>query len=179
MTNIAFRDLELREPEVEVTQVEINETTTLEIRKYLPIAQKIELINFIVNGALDDNTGCFSPIRTEVYTSLGVCRWYAGIEFTIDDLIDIERVYDTLEINGVLDVIYGNIPEDELEFMQSLITETINDISRYNSSAAGIINNMSVDASMLDGQLGDLLEKVKNAEGLDTLSVIKDMVGRD
>mgnify|MGYP006926996284 FL=1 len=63
--------------------------------------------------------------------------------------------------------------------MKSLVNDTINDIARYNSSAAGIIQSMSNNAGGLDSQITDILEKIKNGEGMETLSVIKDVVGKD
>ena len=71
------------------------------------------------------------------------------------------------------------IPKDELEFIQDLVKDTISDIARYNSSAAGIIQMMNQNASQLDTQITNILDSIKNGENLETLSVIKDMVGKD
>lgn len=66
-----------------------------------------------------------------------------------------------------------------MSFISNLVEETTKDIARYNSSAAGIIQSMSNNASGLDEQITELLEKVKNGEGLEQLAVIKDVVGLD
>ncbi len=151
----------------------------LHIKKYLPVDDKANFIQFIVDSSLDDNTGCFSPLRVEVYFSIALCRWYAGIEFDIEDLTHVSTVYDTLETNDITRAIIHSIPDEELEFLQELVQETIADISRYNSSAAGIIKTASLDANGLDNQITDLLEKIKNGEGLETLDAIKNVVGTD
>ena len=124
-------------------------------------------------------TGCFSPVRVEVYFSIAVCKWYAGITFTDKQMTEVSKTYDLLEENGVIDKIISVIPENEINFMNELVNDTIDDIARYNSSAAGIIQAMSANADGLDNQITEILDKVKNGENMETLSVIKDVVGKD
>ncbi len=173
-----FKNMELK-TNINKTPLKIAENIILEILSYLSIADKTNFISFIVNSALDDNTGCFSPLRVEVYFAIAICKWYAGIDFSAEDLAQVDTVYDMLETNDIIDKILSCIPEDELNFIRELVEETIKDISRYNSSAAGIIRAASVDADGLDNQITDLLEKVKNREGLETLDAIKNVVGTD
>lgn len=180
MGNITFDSLGLSMGDTGINKIKINnETTELEVRTYLPIDKKADLIKFIVDGALDDNTGCFSPLRVEVYFAIAICKWYANIDFSFDNLMNISKVYDILESNSIIDSIINAIPSDEMDFLSELVQDTINDIARYNSSAAGIIKTMTVDANSLDGQINSILEKIKNGEGLEALSVIKDAVGTD
>ena len=146
---------------------------------YLPVDEKAEFIQFIVNHALDDMTGCCSPVRIEVYFSIAVCKWYANITFTEKQMTEISKTYDLLEENGVIDQIISTIPEDEIEFMKELVNDTVSDIARYNSSAAGIIQAMTANAGGLDSQITEILDKIKNGENLETLAVIKDVVGKD
>lgn len=173
-----FKEIGLKS-EIKKGIVKINDTTELKVLKYLPVAEKTNFIKFIVDFALDDNTGCFSPLRVEVYFAIAICKWYAGIEFSEEELAHVEEVYDLLESNYIIDKILSAIPEDELNFVQELVQETITDITRYNSSAAGIIRSASVDTNGLDKQITDILEKVKKGEGLETLDAIKNVVGTD
>ena len=173
-----FTKLGLKAKKV-ATSCQINDNISLEIRQYLPIDEKANLIQFIVNHALDQMTGCFSPVRVEVYFSIAVCRWYAGITFTDKQMVEVSKTYDLLEENGVIDKIISVIPENEINFMNELVNDTIDDIARYNSSAAGIIQAMSANADGLDNQITEILDKVKNGENMETLSVIKDVVGKD
>lgn len=173
-----FKDLNLI-PKVGYTEVKIGEDTTLKVANYLPIEDKGNLITFVVDLSLDDTTGCFSPVRVETYFALAICRWYADISFDEEDLQKVALTYDTLETNGVISAVMSAIPNDELNFIQDLVKDTVADISRYNSSAAGIIQMMNQNASGLNKQITDVLEKIKNGENLETLSVIKDVVGTD
>lgn len=177
MKEIAFNTMGIQ-PNIGVKEVDFK-SMVLEVRTYLPIDDKTQFIQFVVNGALDEMTGTFSPLRTEVYFAIAVCRWYAGITFTEEDLVNVAAVYDALETNGVIDTIVSEIPEEEMGFISSLVEETTKDIARYNSSAAGIIQSMNSDASGLDTQITQILDKIKNSEGLEQLAVIKDVVGKD
>lgn len=178
MKEIAFNTLGIQ-PNIEVNRIDFNDKMTIEVCSYLPISEKTKLLQFVVNGALDETTGTFSPLRTEVYFAIAVCRWYAGITFTEEDLMNVSEVYDALDTNGIIDAIMDAIPTEEREFVSSLVEETTKDIARYNTSAAGIIQSMSSDASGLDTQINQILDKIKNGEGLEQLAVIKDVVGKD
>lgn len=178
MAKVTFSKLGLKAKKG-TTSLKLTDDIILEIRNYLPIDEKSEFIQFIVNHALDQMTGCFSPVRVEVYFSVAVCKWYANIAFTDKQMMDISKTYDLLEENGVIDQIISTIPEDEIEFMKELVNDTVNDITRYNSSAAGIIQAMTTNASGLDTQITEILDKIKNGENLETLAVIKDVVGKD
>lgn len=174
-----FKDLKLT-PKVSFTDIKIGEDSVLKVANYLPIEDKGNLITFVVDMALDTTTGCFSPVRVETYFALAICRWYGDMVFDDDDIqINVALTYDTLETNGIIDAIMNAIPKDELEFIQDLVKDTISDIAKYNSSAAGIIQMMNQNASQLDTQITNILDSIKNGENLETLSVIRDMVGKD
>lgn len=176
---MTFKDLGL-EPKVKYTEVKVGADKILSVANYLPIADKTNLIMFVTDLSIDEATGCFSPVRVETYFAIAICRWYGGITFEPEDVHEnIAKTYDTLETNGVIDAIRDIIPVEELSFIEDLVKDTISDISRYNSSAAGIIQMMNKNASGLDTYITDMLEKIKNGENLGTLSVIKDVVGKD
>lgn len=177
MVNTPYEALNLQMGDIKTTTVKINDTTELEVRSYLPIAQKGDLVTFVINGALDNMTGCFSPLRLEVYFAIAVVKWYAGVTFENQELMDIGNIYDTFEANNVILSVMGAIPEEELEFVESLVKDTAEDVARYNNSFAGIMAAMSDGATSLDGQLTEILEKIKNQEGMELLAAIKDVGG--
>src|SRR5699024_1858221 len=157
-------------PKVSFTDVKIGEDSVLKVASYLPIEDKGNLITFVVDMALDTTTGCFSPVRVETYFALAICRWYGDMVFDDDNIqINVALTYDTLETNGIIDAIMNAIPKDELEFIQDLVKDTISDIAKYNSSAAGIIQMMNQNASQLDTQITNILDSIKNGENLETL----------
>lgn len=173
---INFKDLNL-ETKIETVSVKVNNATDLQVRTYLPIIEKAALLEYVVNHAIDQETGRFSPIRVELFYSLAVAHWYADIIFE-DDVKALEA-YDALETNGIFDAIAGAIPEDEVQFLTDMVDSTVKDIADFNSSLAGIIQTASRDAEGLNGTITDILEKIENKQGIENLSEIKNVVGTD
>ena len=149
----------------------------LTVRQYLPIDEKAGLLQFIVANAIDNMTGCFSPLRLEVYFAISVCRWYAGITFDDVSLEETGIVYDKLEQSGIIDLVMAAIPDEELEFLQDLVNDTAADIARYNNSFAGMIKYASDNSKGLNSQITDVLEKIKNSEGMEQLEVFRGALG--
>lgn len=172
-----IRDLKLREPEVETRTIKLDSGVDLDVRTYLPIDAKADLITWIITMATDDKTGCISPVRFEVCFAIGVVQRYAGIE--IDEGASLTEVYDLLESNDVINMVMGAIPEEEFKFLQQLAEDTAKDVERYNNSFAGMIGMLTSDASNIDSQLTTILQKIRDKEGLEQLSVIRDVVGTD
>lgn len=172
-----FNDMGL-EARFDTQEVKVNDDLTLTVRKHLSIQEKTEFIQYIVNSALDDRTGCFSPLRVEVYYALAICHWYGGIVF--EDLSDAGKTYDILETNGVIDKIGSAIDYDERTYIRELTEETVKDIARYNNSAAGIIQMMSADTDGLNNQIVSVLDKIReNGDQAELTKLFKTMVGND
>ena len=172
-----YSELNLREPEVETTSIKLASGVEVAVRKYLPIDDKANLITWAITLALDENTGCISPVRFEVYFALAVVKWYAGLEFDSD--LSLSIIYDILEQNNVINQIMGAIPDPEIDFLRDLIKDTAEDLVRYNNSFAGMLQMMSNDTSNLGEQVREIVDQIKNAEGIENLAVIKDVVGTD
>lgn len=166
-----------QEPQYKEIEVGLGPEYTIRVLQYLPINGKANLISYIVNAAIDPNTGCFSPVRTNVYYTIGVMRSYCGMHF--DDDIDVAEAYDFLESTGTFDRVLEAIPDEERTYLESLVDDTIADISRYNSSLVGMLSNMNKDATQLDESIQTILEKVKNKEGIELLADIKNVDGID
>lgn len=167
-------DIEIKEAEVEVAGGK-----KLNVLTYLPMKDKTEMLQFIVNNVIDPKTGCASPIRMEIYFSIAMCHWYGRIDFSNEDMAKISDVYDALEVNKVIQTVVDYVPYDEINFMRDLAEETVADVARYNSSAAGIVQSMADSSGSLDKQLSDIIKKVQSREGLEMLDMIKNEGKKD
>ena len=165
--------------EIKEVEVEVAGGKKLNVLTYLPMKGKTEMLQFIVNNVIDPKTGCASPIRMEIYFSIAMCHWYGGIGFSDEDMAKISDVYDALELNKVIQTITDYVPYDEINFMRDLAEETVADVARYNSSAAGIIQSMADSSGSLDEQLSDIIKKVQSREGLEMLDMIKNEGKKD
>ncbi len=167
-----------KEPRYEEIPIDLpSGTYTIRVLQYLPTEGKANLIQYVVDKSIDNMTGCFSPLRVNIYFAIGLIRSYCGIHF--DDDIRVDEAYDMLESLGIVDKIIESIPVDERKYIENLINDTIKDIARYNNSFAGTMAVMASDSQELDDSIKDILENIKNKEGLEVLSEIKNVVGTD
>ena len=176
MAKIPFSKLNLKLNK-EVATIALAEDIVIEVKQYLPQTEKAKLIEFVLSNAIDDKTSSFSPIRIETYFFLAVVKYYTNITFTEKQLEDAPKTYDLLESNEIFAQVISAIPEEELRFIDECVNATAKDISAFNNSLAGIISNMSAEATSTNMQLNDILERIKNKEGIETLAEIRNIVG--
>lgn len=177
MSKINFSKFKMKAQKSSV-MIQVPDTDiTLEVLTYLPQQEKANLITFVIQQAMDVN-GCFSPIRLETFFSLAIAKWYGQITFTDKQIAEAPKTYDILQSNNVFNLIINAIPEDEYRFIEEAVNDTAKDVARFNNSAAGLIAAMNTDAVNLDTELTNILEKIRNKEGLEELAEIRNIVGR-
>lgn len=167
MAKVAFSKLNLKlNKDVQTVKIGENE---IEVIQYLPQEEKAKLVEFVLLNALDERTGCFSPIRIETFFAIAIMKFYTNITFTEKQLSDIVKLYDLLECNGIVTQVMSVIPEEELTFINAAVEDTANDIARYNNSFAGMITNMTTKAEGVDNQFTEIMSKLQDMEGIKEL----------
>lgn len=176
MPKTSFTKLKTK-TQVSSKHVQIPDTdVTLEILTYLPQDLKAQLIGFVVERSIDQTTGCSSPLRLDTWFSIALAKYYGQITFTDKQLDDPGKVYDTLQLNGVFNIIADSVPEDEYNYIKTCVEQTAQDVARYNTSAAGIVGAMRQESGGLSGQLDEMLNKIKDREGINELVAIRDTI---
>lgn len=122
MTKVNFNKLKLKMDKsvkkATIMDSEGNEVE-IEILRYLPLKEKIEIISSSVNTAIVSGI-----IREELLSAiLGVqlVQKYTNLSFTEKTLENSVTLYDILESNGVISVVEENMEELELEEINSYI----------------------------------------------------------
>lgn len=175
MAKVSFAKLNLKvNEEVKHFTYEGNK---IEIKQYLPQAEKANFVRYVFENSIDEKTNTFSPIRIETYFGIALVKWYSNISFTEKQLEDIVKTYDKLESSNLLHLIQAEIPEHEYDYIESMVYDTIDDYERFANSFVGMISAISSDASDLNQQINDIMNKIQNKEGLEELAAIKDIVG--
>lgn len=133
----------------------------IEVKQYLPIEEKLNLITNVINYAADVN-GFMNPLKVELFGTLEIIYAYSNISFTEKQREDSVNLYDTLVGSGVADKIIAEIPRVEYEGVLETINECIEHIYAYKNSAVGIIEsvvqdygNVSFNATEIQKQLAD------------------------
>ena len=154
--------------------ITINEQE-IEVVQYMPIQDKLAMIERILNFTIDD-TGFLNPVRLEVFTVLEIISTYTNINITDKMMENAPKTYDSLMINGVIDAIIEAIPEDEYNAIFDAIEDCAEHTVNYLNSFVGMMKTvtenynatkMDVDQIMNDlddsnkiGLVKDILEKL-------------------
>lgn len=163
MAKIGFTKLSLKRKN-EVKTITIN-NNQIEIKQYLPVNEKLDLIARVINGAHDQNNFP-NPIKIEVIGTLEMIMVYTNISFTEKQKENIPKLYDLLEENGVIKDIISQIPEDEYNFIIDGINKTVDAVYTYNNSVLGILEAVSKDYSNLDFDATQIQKKMADPENL-------------
>lgn len=173
MAKIALTKLGLK-PNAEIKTIEWN-GQNIEVKQYLPIEAKLDLISDIANKSLDENP-YYNPARIKIFVRLEIILAYANINTTDKQREDIFKLYDMFA--GELgDKILGSIPASEYNFINSTVWDIIEGIYRYKNSAMGIMENLTTDYSALDLDATEIQKKIGDPNNLELLRSILTKLG--
>ena len=141
MAKIALTKLGLK-PNTEIKTIEWNEQS-VEVKQYLPIEAKLDLISDIANKSLDDNP-YYNPARIKIFIKLEIILAYTNINVTEKQREDNYKLYDIFS-NGLGEQVLNAIPNSEYDFIKDTTWEIIKGVYQYKNSAVGIINTIAQD----------------------------------
>lgn len=149
---------------------------TIEVKQYLPINDKLNLIANVLNQSADDNNFA-NPIKLNVFTSLEIVFAYTNISFTDKQKEDLVKLYDLLESNGIFNMIIAEIPKAEYTSIVDGVAECANAVYTYRNSIMGILDTITQDYDTLDFDINSLRDKLSSAENLTLLKDIMTKLG--
>lgn len=174
MAKIAFTKLGLtKAAESAVKTVEIN-GQTIEVKQYLPINDKLELIAKVLNQSADDNNFA-NPIKLDVFTSLEIIFAYTNISFTEKQKEDLVKLYDLLESNNIFNTIIAEIPQVEYSAIVNGVEECADAVYTYKNSVLGLLDSISQDYSTLDFNAAEIQKKLGDPENM---ALLKDVLAK-
>ena len=174
MAKVSFTKLGLTKPQGFV-ELYLNEQI-IEVKSYLPVNEKLELISNVINLSADDNNFA-NPVKVMVYSTLEIIEAYTNISFTDKQKENPTKLYDLFEGNGVAGMIFNAIPEDELIMLEKAIEDSIEAVYKYKNSAMGIMEAISTDYSNLNFEATDIQEKLSNPENMGFLKDVLSKMG--
>ena len=152
----------------------------IEVREYLPIQEKLDLIGRIVNLSLDDNNFA-NPMRIDIFTTLEIMYAYTNINFTDKQKEDFLGLYDLLVSSGlydkVLEVIKGEEYKGDYWYITDAVDSVIQEVYKYKDSVLGILQAVSEDYKNLDLDATKIEEKIANKENLELLHNVMEKMG--
>ena len=170
MPKIGFTKLGLK-PNNEVQTIEFNEQM-IEVKQYLPVEEKLELITNVLELSHDSNN--FSnPVKVSVYTTLEIIEKYTNVNFTEKQKENSTKLYDLLIGNGFAAAVIKAIPEPEYDEILTGIKQTIKSVYKYQNSVLGILENVSQDYSNVKFDVNEIQKQLAETENI---GLVKDIV---
>ena len=148
----------------------------VEVRQYLPINDKINIITNVIENSADDNNFA-NPVKVEVFANLEIMYAYTNISFTDKQKGDPTKLYDLLEENGIIAEVIAAIPENEYALLLGWIDETIEAFYTYRNSVMGIMEQISADYSNLSLDATEIQQKLADPQNLELLKSVVTKLG--
>ena len=152
------------------------EVIQYEVKNYLPIKEKMDLVSRIINQSTDDN-GFYNPMRVKLYTTLETVYAYTNLSFTPKQKEDPFKLYDLLVSTGLYNDITSHICAEDLEELEGSIWDTIKSIYNYRNSAMGILENITADYNNLNLDAAEIQQKLADPNNLELLRNVLSKLG--
>ena len=148
----------------------------VEVKQYLPISDKINIITNVIENSADDNNFA-NPVKVEVFANLEIIYAYTNISFTDKQKENPTKLYDLLEENGIIAEVIAAIPENEYALLLGWIDETIEAFYTYRNSVMGIMEQISEDYSNLSLDATEIQQKLADPQNLELLKNVMTKLG--
>ena len=159
----------------DVKNIEFNEQI-VEVKQYLPVNDKLELIGNVINLAHDENN--FSnPVKVSVFTTLEIMYAYTNVNFTDKQKEDPTKLYDMLISSGFACEVFRAIPEAEYHEIISGIEDSIEAIYTYRNSVLGILDNITNDYDGMNLDATNIYNKLADPDNMDLIKQVLTKLG--
>ena len=159
----------------DVKNIEFNEQT-IEVKQYLPINEKLQLISSVINSAADENN--FSnPVKENVFLTLEILYHYTNINFTDKQKEDSVKLYDLVVSSGLVNKVTDLIPEEELDEVINGVAQSVKAIYTYRNSVLGILESISQDYSALNLDATEIQQKLADPDNMALLKQVLTKLG--
>ena len=174
MAKVAFTKLALTK-NTDVGSFEWN-GQTIEVKAYLPIQEKMELIAAVLNQCQDDNN-FINEAKMALFMNLEIVFRYSNISFTEKQKEDPAKLYDLLAGSGFFDDFFAVLPQREYQSIIMWLSKTADHIYTYRNSIYGILDAMNTDYKNLELDADSLKEKMADPNSLELLKGVLTKLG--
>lgn len=149
MSKVSYLNLKLK-TDTSTETIDWN-NNSIEIKQYLPIEEKYNLVMVTLQEAKESNI--YNPLKIDLFFHLNLVYMYTNINFTEKQKEDASKLYDNLMSSGLLAQIISKIPTEEYDMLYTYLENVKNDLDKYGQSFKAI----------LDAIINELPEKASEA----------------
>lgn len=174
MAKVAFSKLGVKTNQ-EVKTITWNDQT-IEVKQYLPVNNKLELISRVINLSADENNFA-NPVKVDIYFAIEMVDAYTNISFTEKQKEDVCKLFDSITSSGLLAVIRDAIPEEEYGYLYHDINACVSAVYSYKNSVMGILENITTDYDNLNLDASAIQQKLADPQNLELLKGVMAKLG--
>jgi hypothetical protein len=176
MAKVAFSKLGIKENK-DVNTIVFNDIE-IEIKKYLSIEDKLNMISAAINNAMDEN-GDINSVVLEAHFNLQVVFYYTNLTFTDKQKENLVKLYDLLKGSGLMDAVIDAIGLDNEEYYDSYrgCKSTVNEIITKRQSARGIMEDIVANYGNVSFDTAEMQKNLSDPNNLTLLKNIMDKLG--
>lgn len=145
---------------------------TIDVKNYLPVNEKLELISWVINQSAD-NLKFYNIGKLKIFLAIAIVKNYTKLSFTDKQLENPSKLYDLLICSKLYETIKNAIPEEEYNWIVSVLKDTVDSIYKYQNSVMGILDTVTTDYKDLNFDIAELQKNISNPENL---TLLKDVV---
>jgi hypothetical protein len=120
----------------------------IHILQYLPIEEKNDIIQLALQNS--EENGIYNLLKLEMFFKLYIVFLYSDINFSQEEKNNMTLVFDTLESNGIINLVLSEIDDNEMRYLRETLTKTLEMKLKYRSTIAsvitGFIENLPINA---------------------------------
>lgn len=146
------------------------------VKQYLPVDEKVALTERVLNAAIDE-TNYFSYARLNVYSKIEIIKAYTNINFTDKQLEDAPKLFDLLQLNGIIQTVLNAIPENEYHFIQDMIYDDADRLGKHLNSFLGVMKVVQQDYDLTQMNVDNLMNTLGDKESVGLVKDILDKIG--
>ena len=136
-----YSDLELKVKK-DTSTIKIKDKE-IEVLQYLPIEDKIDLIQIALQKSFENGT--YNELKLDMYFNLYIVYMYTNLEFTDDEKADAYTLYNELQSNDVIVSVIGAIDESEYDNLLDYLKTMQQSYVQYKQSAAALFQTFIQD----------------------------------
>lgn len=141
MAKVSYATLKLK-TNTDVDTFDFN-GNQIEVLKYLPIADKYDLIAVTMQKAEQDGT--YNELMLDMYFHLHLVYLYTNLSFTDKQREDEMKIYDCLCSTGFMDRFISILNDEEYHYLRSTLQTIVANKVAYNSTIAATVRKVIDD----------------------------------
>lgn len=149
----------------------------IEIKQYLSVNEKLQLISNVINQSHDVESNFSNPTKVKIYTTLEIVFNYTNISFTEKQKEDICKLYDLIIGSKLYQQILELIPTEEYDDLIISIETSIKAIYDYQNSVMGVLDTISSDYNELNLDATTIQEKLADPNNMEFLKEVLSKLG--